>query len=174
MGKQPAGYRTFGELIDAYQADVYRYLWRLTGDPSAADDLFQETFLRALPAFDRLRPGSNHRAWVYRIATNTFLNHRRRARRRREVALMSEPASPEPTLDDGLDGRTAMALCRRAILRLPARQRAAFVQRNVYRLSYVDIARALACTEAAARANVYQATKRLRRELLRVDPGGDR
>ncbi len=60
MGRQARKYRTFGELIDAYQVEVYRYLWHLAGDPTTADDLFQETFLRALPAFDRLRADSNH------------------------------------------------------------------------------------------------------------------
>jgi len=69
--------RTFGEVVDAHQVEVMRYLRRLTSNGAEAEDLFQETFLRALPAFGRLRTGSSHRVWLYRIATNVFLNERR-------------------------------------------------------------------------------------------------
>ena len=71
----------FGELVDMHQTEILRYLRRLTGNPTAAEDLFQDTFLRASRGFTRLRPGSNHRAWLYRIATNAFLNSCRAARR---------------------------------------------------------------------------------------------
>ena len=81
---------TFGELFDAHQAEILRYLVRLTGNRDTADDLFQETFLRAFRAFGRLRRHSNPRAWVYRIATNTYLNHRRGVRRRGETALRDD------------------------------------------------------------------------------------
>ena len=69
----------FGELVDRCQTESLSYVRRLTGNPATAEDLFQDTFLRAFGGFARLRPGSNHRAWLYRIATNLFLNHRRRA-----------------------------------------------------------------------------------------------
>jgi hypothetical protein len=75
----------FGLLVDTYQTEMLRYLRRLTGDAATADDLFQDTFLRAFKAFSRLRSNPNHRAWLYRIATNRFLNHRRRRRRSTSV-----------------------------------------------------------------------------------------
>ena len=156
-------YPTFGDFVDAHQGEVHRYLRRLTGNLSDAEDLFQETFLRALPAFRRLRAGSNHRAWVYRIATNVFLNHRRTVRRRNEVPLDAE--------SDGFESSSAsatvvMSACRRVVASLPRRQRAAFVQRNLLGFSYADIAATMGGTETAARANVYQAACRLRRELI--------
>jgi RNA polymerase sigma-70 factor (ECF subfamily) len=157
---------TFGDVVDAYQAEVLRYLRRLTGDASDAEDLFQETFLRALPAFRRLRAGANHRAWVYRIATNVFLNHRRRLRRRREVPLTSQIPSRGVSPAGRFRAQATAAACRRAIVALPPRQRAAFVQRNVLGWSYAQIADAMGGNRAAARANVYQASRRLRRELV--------
>lgn len=154
---------TFGELIDAHQAEILRYLVRLTGSRDAADDLFQETFLRAFRAFGRLRRHSNRRAWVYRIATNTYLNYRRGVRRRGETARRDDvaawglPAPSEPTL-----ARLALT---RAIRRLSRRQRAAFFQRHLEGRSYAEIGHALGCSATTARAHVYQAATRIRREL---------
>ena len=154
---------TFGAVVDAFEVEVYRYLLRLTGNPAEADDLFQETFLRALKAFSRLRPRSNHRAWLYRIATNAFLNACRAARRRREVALPAELVGGRDQ-DHGarLDRAAAAARCIRAITSVPPRQRAAFVQRALEGRAYAEIAAALGCSQSAARANVYQAARRLR------------
>ena len=165
MSTPSHSYPTFGALVDAFEVEVYRYLLRLTGHPAEADDLFQETFLRALRAFNRLRPRSNHRAWLYRIATNAFLNACRAARRRREVALPTElVGGRDHDQDHGarLDRAAAAARCIRAITSLPPRQRAAFVQRALEGRAYAEIAATLGCSQPAARANVYQAARRLR------------
>ena len=165
----------FGELVDMHQAEILRYLRRLTGDPTMAEDLFQDTFLRAFGGFARLRTGSNHRAWLYRIATNLFLNHRRAGGRRAEVALSPELISERPSPSTVHDGVAALAAVRLVIGRLPRRQRAAFIQRRLHGLSYREVGAALGCTAAAARANVYQAVRRLRRELaLDISKGGTR
>ena len=63
------------------------------------------------------------------------------------------------------DGAVALAALRLAIGRLPRRQRAAFIQRQLHGLSCREVGAAIGCSEAAARANVYQAVRRLRREL---------
>ena len=163
---EPTRIATFGELVDARQVEILRYLLRLTGDSSDAEDLFQETFLRALRAFPRLRAGSNHRAWLYRIATNVFLNHHRDGQRRPEVALPGELAGNGPSPDADHDRTLTAHAFRRALARLPRRQRVAFVQRSVNGLSYQEIANALGCTPDTARAHVYQAVRRLRREMV--------
>ena len=157
---------TFGALVDAYQAEVLRCLCRLTGNTADAEDLYQETFLRALPAFRRLRPGTNHRVWVYRIATNAFLNHRRRQRRRREAPLTHQRPSPHASPAGRYRAHVTADVCRRAICALPPRQRTAFVQRNVLGWDYAQIADAMGGTRDAARANVFQAARRLWRQLI--------
>ncbi len=156
---------TFGELIDRHQVEVLRYLERLTGRSAEADDLFQETFLRAFAAFGRLRPGSNHRAWLYRIATNQFLNHQRTRARRAETGVPDGLPAHEMSVEHRHDLATRAGRARAAIARLPPRQRAAFVQRTIEEMSYRDIAAGLRCSEEAARAHVYHAVRRLRREL---------
>ena len=121
--------------------------------------------MRAFSRFGRLRPGSNHRAWLYRIATNLFLNDRRAGGRRAEVALTVEVPSRGPSPSSVHDRAAVLAALRRAIARLPRRQRVAFVQRRLQGLSYRAVGAAMGCSEAAARANVYQAVRRLRRAL---------
>lgn len=162
-------YRTFGDFVDAHQEEVLRYLRRLTGNASEADDLFQETFLRALSGYERLRANSNYRAWVYRIATNTFLNDRRRTRRRREVALDGEPTVRPARLTARRDATVTRSAYRKELARLPPRQRAAFIQRVVMGLSYREVAAVMGGTQPAARANVSQAVRRLRRELIDLE-----
>jgi len=161
--RRPPG--DFGELVDMYQTEILRYLCRLTDNPTTAEDLFQDTFLWAFGRFKRLRPGSNHRAWLYRIATNLFLNHRRAGGRRAEVALPPGLPTDRPSPSTVHDGMAALAALRLAIGGLPRRQRAAFVQRQLHGLSYREVGAVLGCTATAARANVYQAVRRLRREL---------
>ena len=161
---RPPGY--FGELVDMHQTEILRYLRRLTANHTTAEDLFQDTFLRAFGGFNRLRPGSNHRAWLYRIATNLFLNHRRAGGRRAEVALPPGLPATGPSPSTVHEGAVARDQLRVAIGGLPRRQRAAFVQRQLHGLSYREVGTVLGCTEAAARANVYQAVRRLRRELV--------
>jgi DNA-directed RNA polymerase specialized sigma24 family protein len=60
--RQTEAQNDFGLLVDTYQTEILRYLRRLTGDGATADDLFQDTFLRAFKAFSRLRSNPNHRA----------------------------------------------------------------------------------------------------------------
>jgi RNA polymerase sigma-70 factor (ECF subfamily) len=155
----------FGQLVDTHQAEILRYLRRLTGDPATADDLFQDTFLRAFKAFSRLRAQTNHRAWLYRIATNRFLNHRRSRRRSVEDTLVGDVRSRTPSPVAAHERAMVAERLRQAIARLPRRQRAAFVQRQLHGFSYREVSAALGGTETAARANVYQAVRRLRRDL---------
>ena len=157
---------TFGAVIDAYQVGVLRYLRRLTGSATDADDLFQETFLRAFRAFGRLGADANRRAWVYRIATNVFLNHRRTQRRHAESSLGDEPSARALSSTARADDLALRRMYLTAILGLPHRQRVAFVQRRLCGWTYREVAEAMGGTEAAARANVSQAARRLRRELV--------
>ena len=161
------GYATFADFVDAHQHEVLRYLRRLTRNAAQAEDLFQETFLRALPKFADLTTRSNHRAWIFRIATNAFLNHCRRTRRRHETSF--DAATPSSAILAHRDATITKSAYKQAVVRLPPRQRAAFIQRIVMGRSYREVAASMGGTETAARANVSQAVRRLRRELTNLE-----
>jgi RNA polymerase sigma-70 factor (ECF subfamily) len=159
-GRQPS----LDDLVERHRGEVLAYLGRLLGDRDAAQDACQETFLRAHRAFARLAPDSNHRAWLYRIATNSARSARRRARRQgqpSDVDVDALPArSPEPAV-----ARERLRAVAGAVRALPPRQRAALMLRQFQDLDYVEIAAVLGGTATGARANVYQALKKLRAAL---------
>ena len=74
----------FAELAMPYMSSLYSAALRMTRNPSDAEDLVQETYLRAYRAFETFRDGTNLKAWLYRILTNTFINQYRAAKRRPE------------------------------------------------------------------------------------------
>lgn len=86
----------FDEVYDAYRARIFGYLLRLTQDRALAEDLLQETWLRAARAARRLAPDSRLEAWLFRIAHNVFVSHRRWARVDL-VRIMALRARPEPS-----------------------------------------------------------------------------
>jgi RNA polymerase sigma-70 factor (ECF subfamily) len=75
---------TFSELAMGYMQPLYSAALRMTRNPSDAEDLVQETYLRAYRGFGSFKEGTNLKAWLYRILTNTFINQYRAAKRRPE------------------------------------------------------------------------------------------
>jgi RNA polymerase sigma factor (sigma-70 family) len=133
------------------QEEIWRYLVRLLGG-DAAEDAFQETFLRALRGYPRLSHARHRRAWAYTIATRVAVDERRRR----------APAGTVPELATE-DVRPAYAELDHIAGELPATERAAVVLRYGYDLPYADIAAALGSTEAAARQAASSGVRRLRR-----------
>ena len=162
MGREP-----FEAVMTAHHAEIYRYLRRVTFHSSEAEDLSQETFLRAFRAYRALPPDANVRAWLFAIATNLFRNSLRSSKRRRAAHDVVRTAARA----DG-EGPEGVALFNEArvtveavIEQLPAKQRAAFVLRKVHELPYEEIAESLACSVDSARAHVFQAFRKIRSSL---------
>ena len=156
----------FVTLIDAHQRAVYRYLVRCTGNEDDAQDLFQETFLRAHRAYATFCGDTGHRAWLFRIATNLVKNYVRGRRRRGTVFTPGgepAPAGRQPvTPEHLLHSRQAARVLQGLLDRLSFRQRTAVIQRQIEGLAYREIADNLDCSEQAARAHVYQGLRKLR------------
>ncbi len=133
------------------QEEIWGYLVRLLGR-EAAEDAFQETFLRALRGYPKLSHARHLRAWAYTIATRVAVDERRRR----------APAGTVPELATE-DERPAYAELDHLAGDLPATERAAVVLRYGYDLPYTDIAAALGSTEAAARQAASSGVRRLRR-----------
>jgi DNA-directed RNA polymerase specialized sigma24 family protein len=139
---------------------MHRFLVAAVG-PSEADDCFQEACIAALRAYPQLEHASNLRAWLLKIAQRKAIDaHRARARRPVPVEHPPEPMSPGvPAVP--MNGQPVWARVRE----LPEKQRMAVYLRSVADLSYADVARALDCSQDAARRNVHEGLTRLREEL---------
>ncbi len=152
---------TFETLVAAHSGELFGYLWRLLADEAEAQDCLQDTFLRAFRAYGRVQ-NENLRAWLYKIATNSARTKLKRAGRARSTELTEKITSGEKRVEAQVVERISLAEVREAVATLPARQRAALMMRKYQELEYDEIAAALDCSEEAARANVYQALKKLR------------
>jgi RNA polymerase sigma factor (sigma-70 family) len=143
----------FELFYEAHSGEVLAFLRRRAGR-ERADDLFQETFLRALRAYARLEHGEHLRAWVLRIAGNAVIDAARRERPTAEFAI--EPA--------GEDERPAVEELAPLTDGLPPKERAAVVLRYGYDLDYDAIGAALGSNEQAARQAASAGVRRLRKE----------
>ena len=157
----------FDELVERHSTEIFAYVWRLLHDAQDAEDCLQETFLRAFRSYRRVQAETNYRAWLYKIATNTARSHWKKRKRSevRTADLDPELQTDEVSLADRVESRALLAAVARVVEALPDQQRAALIMRKYQKLSYPEIAAALGCNEAAARANVHQAVKKLRQQL---------
>jgi RNA polymerase sigma-70 factor (ECF subfamily) len=169
-GDRPA----FAALAERYWDRLYRWLYHLTRDRHAAEDLVQETFLKAFAGLRRFQPGTNFGAWLFRIAHNNFANHYR-ATRRREALPEDLPSREHGPEEEAQSHETREALAH-AIGRLPAEFRAALLLRVEESLSFRQIAEVLELTEETARWRVFKARQKLLSTLspqpVRGAPGG--
>jgi RNA polymerase sigma-70 factor, ECF subfamily len=177
----------FEAIVHRYQARVFRLACRLTS-VTAAPDVLQETFLqvhRHLPSF---RGESQLATWLYRIATNAALMHRRAAARRPTESLekflprfdadgthAGTPAELQVVshADELLDRQTLADKARAVIARLPDTYREAFVLRDLEEMPTAQVAQVLGIEPAAVRQRVHRARLMLRgylSDLLGVKP----
>ena len=141
----------FERFYVAHRNEVLGYLRRLLGQ--RAEDAWQETFLRALRAYERLEHGRHLRAWVFTIATNVAFDELR-------VAPETAAAGIEPQVELRRD---AFRELEHLTTGLPPKERAAVVLRYGYDLPYDQIGAALGSSEEAARAAASSGVRRLRR-----------
>jgi RNA polymerase sigma factor (sigma-70 family) len=146
----------FERFYESCRDEIYAFLVRRLGR-GPAEDAFQETFLRALRAYDRLQHGEHLRAWAYTIAGRVALDELRRKR---------PYTAPADWIETGMDEdeRPAFAELEHLTAELPPTERAAVVLRYGYDLDYTQIADALGSTPEAARQAASSGVRRLRKE----------
>lgn len=158
----------FERLVEAHHSEIRRYLARVTRRAAEADDLTQDTFLRAYRSWRALPANANARAWLFAIATNVSRNHfrgeKRRSRAHESVKVTVTERGHEST-DGGVVFSEALGVVESVVERLPFKQRSAFVLRKIHELDYEAIGSALDCSSDTARAHVFQALRKIRQSL---------
>jgi len=145
---------------------------RLTGDRAAAQDLTQETMLRALRSFSTFEPGTNCKAWLLRIQYNLFCTQYRKERRLPLVWLDSsdeptvEPASFEPSPEEQAVRELDRESVRRAIARLPDEFRIAVTLVDIHGLSCAEAAAVMSVPRGTILSRLHRARRRLEAMLL--------
>jgi RNA polymerase sigma-70 factor (ECF subfamily) len=171
---------SFDELYDMHRNDIYRFACALSGDARDAEDLFQETWLRAIKAGPAgCGPeGRDLKAWLFTIAANAHKDLLRKKRIQRLFLLQRTKSMGDRKADADLgwdfpgggcgDGeiRSDVRLClRRALARLPGRERRIFVLKDIEGFKHEQIGRMLGIPEVTVRTLLHRAVGRLRKEM---------
>ncbi|MFO7169559.1 MAG: RNA polymerase sigma factor [Chloroflexota bacterium] len=148
-------------LYNEYQRPVLAYLTRLVSDREAAEDLCQETFIKALRGWENRDTGASVAAWLYRIATNTAYDYLRRQRRIRFTPLADtdDPNGAGASLESHLDEREPVL---RALAQLPTMYRLPLVLHSCEGRSTQEIADTLGVSNSAIKTRLFRARERFR------------
>ncbi len=159
----------FEELAMPLFDSLYNFALWMARNSNDAEDLVQETYLKALRSFATFQPATNFRAWMFQILRNTFLSSRARLDRRMTVAMESDDG-PELAVDTEtpetiLMNRSNYQLIQHAIEDLPSHYREALLLCEVEQMSYQEIAKVLAIPIGTVMSRLARARKALRGSL---------
>jgi len=153
----------FESLIRTHQRMIHSLTFRMTGSMADAEDLAQETFIRAYRQLDSYQGSAKFSSWLYRIAVNTCLNWRQRERRRDQIHTQWAESTAVSESETGVskpDGEVQTAL-----MKLPAKQRAAIVLTIYDGHNHAKAAKILGCSETTVSWRVFAARRKLKRLL---------
>jgi RNA polymerase sigma factor (sigma-70 family) len=161
----------FEELAMPLFDALYNFARWLAHDSNDAEDLVQETYLKALRSFASFQSGTNFRAWIFRILRNNFLSSRSKLEHRMTVAMDSEEDGPELAVDREtpetiLMNRFNSQLVQRAIDDLPLHYRETLLLCEVEEMSYQEIAEILTIPMGTVMSRLARARKAVRESLL--------
>ena len=169
--------QAFTELMRRYQERVYWVARRIVGSHDDADDIVQETFVKAYLALGEFRGDSSFFTWIYRIAVNLSLN----ALRKRQVLnylheseLLSRilPSPDDPGKD--LENSEIESALHRAVATLPEKQKAVFVMRYFDEMTYEEIGRVLKTSVGGLKANYFHALRKVREYMRHEIQDGEK
>ncbi len=165
--------RSFERIYDDYKTPIYNYIYHLVGNREQADDLTQDTFLKAFKALPKMDGSLKLSAWLYRIATNTAYDA---LRRRKLIAwlpwqdLDHEPADVESA--DPQETIGTSELVHAALKRMPKHYRAALLLYTQEGYSYAEIAKTLNIAESGVKMYLSRARHSFREHYRVLEQGG--
>ncbi len=166
---QDGGQEAFENLVRENQRMILSLCYRLTGSPEDAEDLAQETFIQACQNLAEFRAEAKVSSWLYRIAVNRCLNWRKRRQRQEQTHREWSQQGTEAAHDETQRAEQIQG----ALMKLPAKQRAAIVLVTYDGLSHAEAARVLRCSETTVSWRLFAARRRLKRLLKHFQPTGD-
>jgi len=172
------GTETIAELFDQHAGAVYSYLLRLSGDRACADELTNETFLRAMLALDGFRGDSSIKTWLLRIARNLYLNWAKKEKRQTSLdALVEQGFSfsvPHPGPEAAAIDREREKDIQIALLSLSEAERSALLLASQEKMSHREISQILSISVAAVKVRIFRARQHLAFALEKKDSKTER
>jgi RNA polymerase sigma-70 factor (ECF subfamily) len=167
----------FAYLVQKYRRSMVGFMYRMCHNPSTAEELAQEVFLRVYRSRTSYEPSAKFTTWLYRIATNLAVNHARDTRHERpeNTVRLDEPDQETGTTPDLADEsltaeaqilrRERLAAIRSKVNALPERQRVAVIMHKYQQMDYREIANVLKLSESATKSLLFRAYETLREQL---------
>ncbi|MBK9175911.1 MAG: sigma-70 family RNA polymerase sigma factor [Flavobacteriales bacterium] len=158
----------FNLLVRQYQRRLYAFIRRMVTDHDEAQDVLQNTFIKAWKGLDRFREESQLYSWLYRIAHNECLSHLRRQRRHLFVSDAKAIERLTTTLDSSehFSGDAIQRRLQAAVLRLPDKQRAVFIMKYFEGLKYEEMSTATGTSVGALKSSYHIAVKKIEQWLV--------
>jgi RNA polymerase sigma-70 factor (ECF subfamily) len=176
----------FARLIDAFKDRIYGYVYRMLGDAEEAEDVAQETFVRAFQSLGSFRGAASFHTWLYRIASNLAIDVARRNKRQNngtfslDEPLESDDGDYEREIADESAGpeqvtttREMQELVRNAIAELPEKLRSVVVLYELQGENYEDIAEILGCPLGTVKSRLFNARAQLKDRLEQLVEVGE-
>jgi len=165
--------KAFVELIRRTSPKIYSLCWRLTGNQQDSEDLFQETYIKAFESIKSFKGKSEFSTYLYRIATNIFLNKKRK----KAVFLVSmdNPVETEdgelqrqffddsPSVEEQMRRKRDIALVEKAVNLLPPKLRFVIVLRFMEHKSYEEIGEICKCSSGTVASRIFRALRKLKK-----------
>jgi RNA polymerase sigma-70 factor (ECF subfamily) len=157
----------FRQLIETYQKPVYQVIRRMVLIHEDADDLTQNTFIKAYKALDRFEGNSSLFTWLFRIATNESLTFLEKKKKRYFFSLDDHQEKLESYVDSSavISGDEIQVKLQKSLLKLPDKQRLVFHLKYEEDLSYEEISKITGTSVGALKASYHHAVKKIEQEL---------
>lgn len=167
----------FAYLVQKYRRPMVSFMYRMSHNAAAAEDLAQEVFLRVYRSREGYEASAKFTTWLYRIATNLAVNHARDTRHERpenmvsldepdeETGLTVDVPDGSATAEETIMKRERMAAIRQRVQALPERQRTAVIMHKYQQMDYRQIAEVLKLSESATKSLLFRAYETLRGQL---------
>jgi RNA polymerase sigma-70 factor (ECF subfamily) len=167
----------FAYLVQKYRRPMVGFMYRMCHNPSTAEELAQEVFLRVYRSRTSYEPSAKFTTWLYRIATNLAVNYARDTRHERpentlrldepdqETGTTPDLADDSPTAEQQILKRERLAAIRSKVNALPERQRMAVIMHKYQQMDYREIAGVLKLSESATKSLLFRAYQTLREQL---------
>jgi RNA polymerase sigma-70 factor, ECF subfamily len=161
LGNQPA----FSELVRRHEKALYRLALRFTRDHGTAEDIVQDSFVKAYQKLASFEERSSFKSWLFRIAINTSKN-KLRGQSNNEVDIEDVTLSVDPKVEEDFEFREVQGFVHDEVQKLPERQRIALTLRVFEELSFQEIAQIMECPYDTAKANYRHAVLKIKKVLM--------
>jgi RNA polymerase sigma-70 factor (ECF subfamily) len=170
--------RAFERLVEKYKKRIYYLAYKMTRDHDSADELAQESFVKAYQAMSGFKPGHSFYTWIYRICVNLSINFLKRERQSvsadflRDSGIVIDRSDESSQLERMIASEQA-AIVKEALNNLPPDQKAVFILKTYDDMSYEQMAEVMDCSIGTVMSRLFRARRKLKRALELAEPEKD-